>query len=249
MPVIKGVSRIAEITDSLYVCGVQSVDAQQLRLLGVTHVINLTVEAPNVVAHDVTCERIALDDTPHAQLGAHFDACADRIESVRRAGGKTLVHCMAGASRSVAICIAYLMKHHQMTLLAAYKRVKLKRPIARPNVGFFRQLIDFEKRLFGVNTVAMVQSPIGVIPDVYLEQTKGMLWPDCTSFDTQETSTRSSFGTGEGSTGTRAGVGEASTGTSAGVGEVSTGTSPDVQSSSTGAGMGEGSTSSSNVNG
>ena len=178
MPVIKGVSGIAEISEHLYLCGIQSVDALKIRLMGITHVINLTIEAPNVSADDVTCERIALDDSPHAQLCAHFDACADKIESVRRAGGRTLVHCMAGASRSVTICIAYLMKHQSYTLRDAYHKVRLKRPIARPNVGFFRQLIDYERRLFGDNTVRMVESPMGFIPDVYLAQTQGLMWMD-----------------------------------------------------------------------
>lgn len=80
-----------------------------------------------------------------------------------------LVHCVAGVSRSATFCIAYLMKYLQMTLLEAYNHVKLKRPIIKPNCGFFRQLIEYEKILFDINTVRMVYNETVKmeIPDVY----------------------------------------------------------------------------------
>ena len=132
-----------------------------------------------VLVKGITFERVALDDKPHAQLSDHFDRCADKIQSVRDAGGCTLVHCVAGVSRSVAMCVAYLMKHEKLSLRAAFDDVKKRRPIARPNIGFFRQLIAFEKKLFdGEQTVKFVHSPIGAIPDVYLPETKGLLWLD-----------------------------------------------------------------------
>ncbi|CAG5124219.1 unnamed protein product, partial [Candidula unifasciata] len=95
--------------------------------------------------------------------------------SVGRKGGKTLVHCLAGVSRSATICIAYLVKYQHMTLEEAYKHVKKRRPVIHPNPGFWRQLIDYERRLLGRNSVKMVTSPIGWIPDVYQQETKNML--------------------------------------------------------------------------
>ena len=90
--------------------------------------------------------------------------------------GRTLVHCVAGVSRSASICIAYLMKYERMTLDQAYRHCKRRRPVVHPNVGFWRQLIDYERRLFGRNTVKMVQSSIGLIPDVYKKETEHMVW-------------------------------------------------------------------------
>lgn len=95
---------------------------------------------------------------------------------VGRKGGKTLVHCVAGVSRSASICIAYLVKYHHMALDQAYKHVKRRRPVIHPNVGFWKQLIEYEHRLLGRNTVKLVQSPIGWIPDVYHHETKNMVW-------------------------------------------------------------------------
>jgi hypothetical protein len=67
------------------------------------------------------------------------------------------------------------MKYKKMTLIEAHGLVKKKRPIIRPNMGFWQQLIKYEKDLFGSNTVNMVSSPIGYIPDIYKEQTKNMI--------------------------------------------------------------------------
>lgn len=48
---------------------------------------------------------------PSASLSPYFDKVADKIQQVTSRGGKVLVHCMAGVSRSSTLCIAYLMKH------------------------------------------------------------------------------------------------------------------------------------------
>lgn len=101
--------------------------------------------------------------------------CFLSIFQVGKKGGKTLVHCVAGVSRSATICLAYLVKYQQMTLEQAYRHVKKRRSVIHPNAGFWRQLIDYERRILGQNSVKMITSPIGWIPDVYLEETKNML--------------------------------------------------------------------------
>uniref|UniRef100_A0A8R1I6A7 Protein-tyrosine-phosphatase n=2 Tax=Caenorhabditis japonica TaxID=281687 RepID=A0A8R1I6A7_CAEJA len=86
-------------------------------------------------------------------------------------GGRTLVHCMAGVSRSASLVMIYLVKHEHMTLRQAYHYVKASRPIIRPNVGFWKQMVDYEKRLRGVASVKMVQTAECdmPIPDVYVD--------------------------------------------------------------------------------
>jgi len=97
---------------------------------------------------------------------------------VRSAGGKTLVHCVSGVSRSASLCLAYLMKHERMPLRRAFAHLKSMRPSIRPNTGFFTQLIEFERRVFGAATVSMVYNPAAgmLIPDVYEPEYQKMLW-------------------------------------------------------------------------
>lgn len=66
-------------------------------------------------------------------------------------GGRTLVHCVAGVSRSATLCMIYLVKHERMTLRQAYHFVKSARPVVKPNVGFWKQMIEYERKLKGFN--------------------------------------------------------------------------------------------------
>ena len=73
-----------------------------------------------------------------------------------------MVHCICGVSRSVTLCIAYLMvyvnsnniqstaqnKCATMGVYEALDYIRTKRRIARPNPGFMIQLVQFEKRMF-----------------------------------------------------------------------------------------------------
>lgn len=86
-----------------------------------------------------------------------------------KTGNITLIYCVAGVSRSATLCIAYLMKHCNLTLIEAYNHVKLRRPRIKPNCNFFKQLIDYEVNLLGLNSVQMVFNEIlqTEIPSVY----------------------------------------------------------------------------------
>lgn len=169
-------NQLAQITDYLYLSGARAVHYNRLLERGITCVVNVTVELPNLPIPNVEYMKVPVDDTPYANLYNYFDVVADKIAEVRKRGGRILVHCIAGVSRSATLCIAYLMKHEGMSLRKAYLHVKARRPIAHPNHGFFKQLIDYERRLFGHETVKMVNSGAGLIPDVYEEEYRNMVW-------------------------------------------------------------------------
>jgi len=160
---------VTRVLDRLYLSDYMSLSAAKLTELGVSLVINATYEVPNVDVPDGSVEFIQLhiNDVVTANMAQHMDVCADRIHEVRSAGGVALVHCALGISRSVTICLAYLVKHEGRTLREAYFELKKKRPIIRPNEGFWRQLIAFETAKRGRATVKLSVYPMGVIPDVY----------------------------------------------------------------------------------
>ena len=68
-------------------------------------------------------------------------------ENVRQSGGKVLVHCHAGISRSATVCIAYIMWLKHWTMEYAYQFLKSKRSLIAPNLNFMRQLVEFENEL------------------------------------------------------------------------------------------------------
>ena len=87
--------------------------------------------------------------TEDNDLLSHFDRCCAFIDDARRDGGTVLVHCVAGRSRSAAVCCAYLM--HQaaapLSVAQALHHVCECRPWAEPNSAFLAQLEQFALQL------------------------------------------------------------------------------------------------------
>ncbi|CAH1971599.1 unnamed protein product [Acanthoscelides obtectus] len=164
-------TNVSEITKQLILTSASSVNADTLATLGISCVISCAPELPDSPLTDqLIYHKVDVTDSGCSRILPHFDVAADLINNqVAAMGGRTLVFCVAGVSRSASICIAYLMKHFKLSLLEAYNLVKSSRPRIRPNCGFFKQLIEYEKSLFGCNTVHMVFNDVVrmEIPDVY----------------------------------------------------------------------------------
>ncbi|KAF9434341.1 Dual specificity protein phosphatase 10 [Entomortierella beljakovae] len=69
------------------------------------------------------------------------------IEETKNKGGKVLVHCQLGVSRSASLVIAYVMKSMQMNLTDAYDFVKARSSVISPNMSLMYQLAEFGKSL------------------------------------------------------------------------------------------------------
>ncbi|CAJ0944072.1 unnamed protein product [Ranitomeya imitator] len=167
----------SKVTDHLFLSNAAA--ASKATLLTdhhITCVINVSLECPAFVVPDlVEYLHVPVADLPETPLYDHFQAISHKINEVAEAGGRTLIHCAAGISRSPTLCLAYLMEHHRLTLLAAHTHLQQCRPIIRPNIGFWTQLIAYEVALFGKNTVRIIDSPIGRIPDIYGTEAKNMI--------------------------------------------------------------------------
>ncbi len=74
-----------------------------------------------------------------------LDDAVEYIENIRKKDGRVLVHCAMGISRSSSVVIGYLIKYQKMSFDEAYRFVKEKRSIVRPNDGFCHQLKKYEK--------------------------------------------------------------------------------------------------------
>ncbi|XP_077148036.1 dual specificity protein phosphatase 18 isoform X2 [Ranitomeya variabilis] len=166
----------SSVTDHLFLSSAAAASKATL-LTGhhITCVINVSLESPAFVVPDLEYRQVPVADLPEAPLYDHFQAISHKINEVAEAGGRTLIHCSAGISRSPTLCLAYLMEHQGLTLRAAHTHLQQCRPIIRPNIGFWTQLIAYEVALFGKNTVRIIDSPIGRIPDIYETEAKNMI--------------------------------------------------------------------------
>lgn len=146
---------LSQITPTLFLSGAEApLNAALVSQKGITLIINATLSHASPAYPGVECVRVPVSDLPTANLGTHFERVAERIHG-NRAGG-TLVHCAAGMSRSPALVMAYLMRYRGASLRQAHRWVQESRPYIRLNAGFWEQLLQYERRLYGKNTVRVV---------------------------------------------------------------------------------------------
>ncbi|XP_022644297.1 dual specificity protein phosphatase 14-like [Varroa destructor] len=172
---------MSQITEDLFLCGLRGLTPDNLKKFGITMVVNVTNDVIDDGVPGITYKRFAAVDEPSQDLKKYFHPAADCIHETIRTGGKVVVHCMAGVSRSCSIVLAYLVKYRNMTLREAFKFVRERRSIVHPNYGFFRQLIEFEREIRiscepSVKMVKLSESSSELVPDIYKEECKAFLW-------------------------------------------------------------------------
>ncbi|XP_067654797.1 dual specificity protein phosphatase 3-like [Haliotis asinina] len=145
-----------EVYDNLLV-GDESIarDLVQLRRLGVTHILNAAhgVDIHHVNTNEdmytklkVTFKGIEAIDHMSFNLYPFFQESADFIQKALDSGGKVLVHCIQGVSRSATLAVAFLMLKCHMTVKDALRLVRSHREVC-PNTGFQQQLIKLDSEL------------------------------------------------------------------------------------------------------
>ena len=90
-----------------------------------------------------------LNDDSSSNLLPEFPAAVKFIMDGISEGGRVLVHCNLGISRSSTVVIAFLMYTRRWILRDARQFLKERRPIIHPNNAFYYQLSKFEEMLFG----------------------------------------------------------------------------------------------------
>eukprot|EP00957_Ditylum_brightwellii_P156965 11946025-Ditylum_brightwellii.AAC.1 len=117
----------------------------------ITHVLNTAHEIPNYYegmdGNTPVYKHLELKDDAEDNIQAEFEPCACFIDDAVEAGGRCLVHCQAGISRSATIVIAYLMCRRNMSLRDAFLHVKSLRENIGPNEHFMAVLAVLEDSL------------------------------------------------------------------------------------------------------
>ncbi|KAH0786987.1 Dual specificity phosphatase, catalytic domain containing protein [Histomonas meleagridis] len=141
-----------KITDNLYI-GNENV-ANNLKLLKsieITDIVSLNENEFSSRFDCFTYFRIKLGDFVFEEFNKDFWNGITFIKEAIQRGGKVLVHCRKGRSRSAALCIAYLMREQKMSFESAFKCIKEKRPSISVNQGFIQQLQAKEATLTNNN--------------------------------------------------------------------------------------------------
>lgn len=118
-------------------------DREQLARHNITHILSIHDSAAPLL-QEMTYLCIPAADLPTQNLTQYFKESISFMHESRLKGEGCLVHCLAGVSRSVTLVMAYLMTVTGLGWQDALSAVRVARPCAGPNMGFLRQLEDFE---------------------------------------------------------------------------------------------------------
>ncbi|KAG8379557.1 hypothetical protein BUALT_Bualt07G0101400 [Buddleja alternifolia] len=124
-----------------------------LQLLGITHILclcsNEIGQADSQFPELFEYKNFSICDSEDTNISDIFQEAHDFINQVEQIGGKVLVHCFEGKSRSATLVLAYLMLRKNFTLLQAWNALKRAHRRAQPNDGFARILLDLDQKLHG----------------------------------------------------------------------------------------------------
>jgi protein-tyrosine phosphatase len=122
-------------------------DIQRFRITAILNVASdiLREDFPGVLDYS----HVPLDDHSDEPIARHFDECNKFIGHHLESGGRVLVHCRMGVSRSATIVIAYLMASGFISYRKAFDHVKERRIKVSPNLGFILALRKYQETLGG----------------------------------------------------------------------------------------------------
>ncbi|CAJ0959248.1 unnamed protein product, partial [Mesorhabditis belari] len=139
-----------QILPHLYLGNAETAENKELLdSYGIHYIINVTSNLDNFFEDDSRFHylRISVDDNAAYNLTQFFPQAIDFIDEAERENEGCLVHCLAGISRSVTICLAYLMFTRKWSLEEAYDVVLGRNASIAPNFHFMGQLSDYERFL------------------------------------------------------------------------------------------------------
>ncbi|CEG45243.1 dual specificity protein phosphatase 1 isoform 2 [Plasmopara halstedii] len=119
---------------------------QALKQSEITHILCVSPTLPLKFPDVFTYLQLPVADQPNGRISIYFDKAFHFIHSALASGGKVLVHCFMGRSRSATIILAYLIAIHDFTLTSALQELRRVRPQAQPNSGFYQELVSLEAR-------------------------------------------------------------------------------------------------------
>lgn len=85
-----------------------SKDLAQLNKYEITHILAIH-DTPRRLFPDKNYLCVMASDNPEQNLSQYFTITNDFVHAARLREGNVLIHCLAGMSRSITVCIAYII--------------------------------------------------------------------------------------------------------------------------------------------
>lgn len=122
---------------------IDALNYDKLKYMGITAIVNCSKELED--GGDFKYLRLDMYDSTDQHIPLeYFNSVFNLIENEKNRGGKVLIHCYAGISRSSTFVIGYIMWKYKVPYNTAYLYVQSIRDIVKPNDGFKNILLKYE---------------------------------------------------------------------------------------------------------
>ncbi|KAI0053766.1 phosphatases II [Auriscalpium vulgare] len=137
----------AVIGQQLFIGNLNAATCPEVRRdYAITHIVSVCPDYPSQGPRHLT---IPIQDSEYEDLLVYLPEACRFIQAALDGGGRVLVHCVMGISRSATVIAAYLMMTRRMNPQNAIALIKRSRPRVLPNYGFIKQLHVFAACNYG----------------------------------------------------------------------------------------------------
>jgi dual specificity phosphatase 12 len=130
-----------EIFSGLFIGSIVDSSSAKLQKHKITAVLGLAKMCVEQQNTDITRLFLPSEDKPFFDISQYFDRAFDFIDRELSSGGRVLVYCHEGGSRSATIVAMYLQRKLHWSTRDAVFHLKRIRPSIVPNEGFLEQLL------------------------------------------------------------------------------------------------------------
>lgn len=133
------------IEDGVFIGDIASAyNKQELKALGITHIVTAVLGVGPQFPDDFQYLCVPIRDINSEDIKAHLDTTTEFINQAVRGGGKVLVHCVCGVSRSATIVAAWLMAKTHQSSAETIELLQARRGCVNPIPSFRQQLATLE---------------------------------------------------------------------------------------------------------
>lgn len=151
-----GYPLVTEVEPSLFLGSMyDALDVALVGKLSVTHTVNAT--RARLPANGVDRLDVPIEDDPGEDIYKHFSRVCSFTNAALCAGGRVLVHCEQGVSRSATLVAAFLVQSASIPAKEAMVRLKERRPMVCPNLGFLQALLEWEAQVLSQSEKSRLQ--------------------------------------------------------------------------------------------
>lgn len=137
---------VQQIEDGVFIGDIASAsNVDELKRLGITHVITAVLGVSPQFPTEFVYMNVPIRDVESEDIKSYLTNTTRFIDDALAGGGKVLVHCMCGVSRSATIVAAWVMSKHGHSVEETLQMMRDKRECVDPNPAFREQLKEFKR--------------------------------------------------------------------------------------------------------